>query len=92
MKYTIFYSRKDIIMTEACELKTEKNEQDKEPQIETEHLTTKFFNDLMKNNRDIEIIFRDRRRDEGLFKWFDRWNIKLSISDDKECLIYRQAY
>jgi len=78
-------------MTEACELKTEKNEQDKEPQIETEHLTTKFFNDLMENNRDIEIIFRDGEKMKGRIKWFDRWNIKLSISDDKECLIYRHA-
>lgn len=78
-------------MTETCETEKTDVKQDKDPQIETEHLTTKFFNDLVENNKDIEIIFRDGEKMKGRIKWFDRWNIKLSISDDKECLIYRHA-
>ena len=78
-------------MTEACEIEKTEIKQNKEPQIETEHLTTKFFNDLIENNKYIEIIFRDGEKMKGRIKWFDRWNIKLSISDDKECLIYRHA-
>ncbi|MEQ8167280.1 MAG: RNA chaperone Hfq [Candidatus Eremiobacterota bacterium] len=78
-------------MTETCETEKTDVKQDKDPQIETEHLTTKFFNDLVENNKDIEIIFRDGEKVKGRIQWFDRWNIKLSISDDKECLIYRHA-
>ncbi len=78
-------------MTETCETEKTEVKQDKEPQIDAEHLTNKFFNDLIENNKNIEIIFRDGEKMKGRIKWFDRWNIKLSISDDKECLIYRHA-
>ncbi|MEQ8186918.1 MAG: RNA chaperone Hfq [Candidatus Eremiobacterota bacterium] len=78
-------------MTEVREKEENEVKQDKEPQIETEHLTTKFFDDLIEHNKDIEIIFRDGEKMKGRIQWFDRWNIKLSNSDDKECLIYRHA-
>jgi len=78
-------------MTEDIKKSSEEIGQDKEQQIETEHLTTKFFNDLIESNKNIEIIFRDGERIKGYIKWFDRWNINFSTSDGKECLIYRHA-
>ncbi|HPZ06511.1 MAG TPA: RNA chaperone Hfq [Candidatus Eremiobacteraeota bacterium] len=69
----------------------EKLDNTKEEENEEEKLTTKFFKDIKEANKEIEIIFRDGEKCKGSIEWFDRWNIMISLSDKKECLIYRHA-
>ncbi len=62
---------------------------DMEEEIDEHHFTNKFFRDMI--DKKIEIIFNDGEKLRGTVQWFDRWNIKLLLSDEEECIIYRHS-
>jgi RNA chaperone Hfq len=51
--------------------------------------TMNYFQKIKDENKELEVIFQDGEKIKGLIEWFDRWNIKLKLSDGSECLIFK---